>query len=260
MIWRHRKVLRDRAAGLVFDWRRGHGSLGRMVFALLVSAGFWGVLLGYVRVREPVGVRVEEDQIDLTVVDLGEKRNQWLAALIDRETRFQQRWRVEPGERVEREVARLLAENSPRDYRARLREITLSEVMGEPRNLPGYGAEVLPDPDLVSSVTLSRPPANWWIEVRPIAGEAAIEPFAFPFSWPEDPALMSEGDSWLVVVAIDEGGAVVSLDGGWEKAGDPRTAAVLEEIRGRGLSGLKAGSGLRLVRLEARLVNRKLDQ
>ena len=33
MFWRYRKVLRDRAAGMVFDWRRGHGSSYRVLIA-----------------------------------------------------------------------------------------------------------------------------------------------------------------------------------------------------------------------------------
>jgi len=260
MFWRERRVRRDRAAGMVFDWRRGHGSTPRLFFAIVVSACFWGGVLAYVRVREPAPSELDEDQVDLTLVDLGDDRNQWLAALIDRETLFQQRWRVEDPTAAEREVARLMAEDSPRQYHPVLREIPRPTATVPLSNLPGREAEVLPPPGQVVSVSLALPPENWWIEVTMVDGPEGFEPLFFPFSWPVDPGLMSEGDVWFVVATVDEEGIVVSIDGSGAKAGDPRTPAILEEIRARGLAGLAGGEGIRIWRLQARVVNRPVSK
>lgn len=260
MFWRERRVRRDRAAGMVFDWRRGHGSTPRLFFAILVSACFWGGLLAYVRVREPAPSEFDDDQVDLTLVDLEDGRNQWLVALIDRETLFQQRWRVADPSLAEQEVDRLMAEDSPRQYDPVLREIPRPTATVALSNLPGREAEVLPPPEQVASVSLALPPENWWIEVAMVDGPEGFEPVAFPFSWPADPGLMSEGDVWFVVAAVDEDGTVVSIDGSRAKAGDPRTPAILEEIRARGLTGLADGGGIRIWRLQARVVNRPVSQ
>lgn len=260
MLGRERRVRRDREAGLVFDWRRGHGSTARLLFAGLVSACFWGGLLAYVRVRGPVAPDLEDDQIDLTLLDLDDDRNQKLAAAINRETLFQQRWAVNDPSVVEREVARIMDDDSLRVYEPTLRKISRPESVVPLSNLPGWEAGVLPRPDQVESVTLAAPPANWWIEVTLVDGPDGFEPFAFPFHWSQDPGLMSEGDVWFVVATLDSSGTVVSIDGGIDKSEDPRTAEVLREVQARGLTGLPGGEAIRIWRLQARLVNRPLSR
>jgi hypothetical protein len=260
VFWRHKKVLRDRAAGLSFDWRRGHGSTSRLVFAIiLVTAVFW-VVLASVKIREPEGIALEDDQIDLTLIDLDDERNRGLAALIEKETLFQERWKVVEPARVDREVEKLLAATSPRIYQAKLQEMEMPVVMVPPQTLPGRGADVLPSPDQVESVVFATPPANWWIEVSAIAGPSGFEPLAFPFPWPDDPALMSEGDFWTVVATVDGSGRMVSIDAGWQKSKDPRTPQILEKIQELGLKKLSGNEGLALWRLEARLVNRPVSK
>ena len=53
MIFRGRQVKRDRKAGMVFDWRRGHGSTGRLFFSGIVTCLIFGVIFGYVQFRRP---------------------------------------------------------------------------------------------------------------------------------------------------------------------------------------------------------------
>jgi len=260
MFWRQRKVLRDRASGMVFDWRRGHGSTQRLLLAALVSASAWGVLLSYVRVREPQPVDYEDEQIDLTLVDLDHEGNRWLSELIDRETLFQQRWEVANSETIAMEVARALFETSPRIYKPTLREMPLPENQAKVSHLPGWEAGELPEPDRVATVTLAPPAPNWWIEVGVIEGAEGLAPFEFPFRLLEDLGTMSEGESWVIVVAVDWRGAVVSINGWWERADEPRTAKVLEEIRAHSFPPFSRDEDLRIWRLEARLVNRPLPR
>ncbi|MDA7507958.1 hypothetical protein N8504_06260, partial [Akkermansiaceae bacterium] len=94
MFWRYRKVLRDRAAGMVFDWRRGHGSSYRLLIACVVSVAFWGGVYGFLQLDDAGSVELEQNEIDVAVVDLDAEQNRWLAELIDRKTLFQQRWNV----------------------------------------------------------------------------------------------------------------------------------------------------------------------
>lgn len=256
MFWRQRKVLRDRAAGMVFDWRRGHGSARRFLLGFLISGSVWGFLFAYVQIRGPKPPILEDERIDLTLVDLDQEENRWLAELIDRETLFQQHWPVSQPERVEKYVQQTLAETSPQVYEPTLREIARPRIKPELSNLPGWEAGNLPEPDRVASVAFANPPVNWWIEVEEIEGPEGFEPFAFPFPWPEDPDLMSEGDSWAVILAVDWRGVVVSIDGWWERSDDPRTPAILEKIRARAFAQLSAEGPLRIWRLHASLVNR----
>lgn len=256
MFWRKRKVLRDRAAGMVFDWRRGHGSTQRLFLGLLVSGLFWGGLLAYVQIREPHEAVLEDDQIDVTLVDLDEEGNRWLADLIDRETVFQQRWEVGNSGQVEDEVERLLVDLTPRVYEPTLREISMPEVKVGLSDLPGWEAGVLPEPDQVEAVSFATPPVNWWMDVQVIEGPKGLGDFAFEFPWSGDASLMSEGESWIVVATVDWRGTVVSIDGGWEKAEDPRTREILDQIRSHEFGRLPTDGGLRIWRMEATLVNR----
>lgn len=69
MFWRYRKVLRDRAAGMVFDWRRGHGSSYRLLIACVVSAAFWGGVYGFLQLDDAGSVELEQNEIDVAVVN-----------------------------------------------------------------------------------------------------------------------------------------------------------------------------------------------
>jgi len=89
MFWRHRKVLRDRAAGMVFDWRRGHGSSYRLLIAFVVSGAFWGGIYRFVQVREVEPVELAQNEIDVAMVDLDADEYRGLAEVIDRKTLFQ---------------------------------------------------------------------------------------------------------------------------------------------------------------------------
>lgn len=256
MFWRDRKVQQDREAGMVFDWRRGHGSTYRLFLAVLVSASFWGGMLAFVKVKEPSPIPPKEGQIDLTVRNLDEEENRWLAELIDRKTLFQQRWEVTNHEVVDQTIAEKLMATTPRIYEPTLREIPLPELEGKLLNLPGRGANALPEPEQVASVKFVNEPVNWWIEVKVVEGPDGLEAFEFPFEWPDNPGLMSEGEFWSLVVTADWAGRVVAVEGWWEQADDVRTGAILNKVQSRPIEALSEKSGLRVWRLEARVVNR----
>ncbi len=107
MFWHYRKVLRDRAAGMVFDWRRGHGSSYRLFIAFVVSVAFWGGIYGFLQLDDAGSVELEQNEIDVAVVDLDAEQNRWLAELIDRKTLFQQRWNVNDSTVIEHVVEKL---------------------------------------------------------------------------------------------------------------------------------------------------------
>lgn len=263
MFWRIRKVKRDRAAGMVFDWRRGHGSTWRLALSILVSGVVWGGLLASLQIRGPQPVDLEDDRIDLTLVDLDEDRSRWLAEVMDRETLFQDGWEVSGSGQVEEVVGQILSATSPRAYDPAPRDLPPLEGSAVSAGVPGWGALQLPDPEAVAAVTFVTPPANWGIEVEVIEGPEGFSGFSFPF--PADgsspiAALMSEGESWIVVAVADWRGVVVSLDGSWEKDNDPRTARILEKIRARRVSPLAGEGPLRIWRLQATVVNRPESQ
>ena len=85
-------------------------------------------------------------------------------------------------------------------------------------DLPGMGPDALPRPDAVASVRYATKKENWWIEVKIIEGPDGLKPFDFPFDWPEDPKLMSEGEIWSIVLTADWRGSVVAVESWWEKS------------------------------------------
>lgn len=259
MFWRHRKVLRDRAAGMVFDWRRGHGSARRMVIAAIVAASFWGVLLAYVQIRDPDPTSPVDDQIDLTMVDLDAPGNRWLAELIDRETLFHRRWDVRDSSAIETEIAAALALKSPRTYEPTLREIVLPGPDISLATLPGQGPSILPDPDNVDSVIFASPPVNWWVEVRVVEGPDGLAPFSF--AWPDsDPGReMSEGEIWTVLVGVDWQGKIVFNEPTINSV-NSRTPVLLKKYLALEFAALPEKSPLRWWKLEARAVNRPLPE
>ena len=259
MFGRHRKVLRDRAAGMVFDWRRGHGSARRLVFAAIVSFSFWGGLLAYVKIRDPEQGMPVDDQIDLTIIDLDAPENRPLAELIDRETLFHRRWDVGDDTAIKREVAVALKKNPPRVYEATLREVSLP--MPEPTlaNLPDLSPGMIPEPDPVDSVVFASPPVNWWVEVSLVDGPKGLEDFSF--QWPEaDPDReMSEGEIWTVLLAVDWKGKVVVNEPTINSV-NARTRVILDKYRALNFEALAKEGPLRWWKLEARVVNRPLPE
>ncbi len=93
-----------------------------------------------------------------------------------------------------------------------------------------------------------------------VEGPEGLAPFAFPFEWPDDPKLMSEGEIWSVVLTADWRGRVVGVEGWWAKAEDLRTPVILEKVRSREIVLLSEKGPLRVWRLEARVVNRPLAE
>jgi hypothetical protein len=256
MFWRYRKVLRDRAAGMVFDWRRGHGSSYRLLIAFVVSVAFWGGIYGFLQVDEAGSVELEKNEIDVAVVDLDAEQNRWLAELIDRKTLFQQRWSVKDPTVIDNVVEEAMAATFPRGYDPTLRQISLPQPEASLANLPGMGPDALPRPDAVASVRYATEKEDWWIEVKVIEGPDGLDSFRFPFEWPQDPKLMSEGEIWAVVLIADWQGSVVAVESWWEKANDVRTQPVLERLRSAKIEPIIKKGSLRTWRLEAEVVNR----
>lgn len=136
---RSKRVKRDRAAGMVFDWRSGHGATYRFLIAILVSGAFWGALLTWVQIGEAKPGPLNDRQIDLTVIDLDQKSNRWIANLIDRETLFHERWDVSKSSVLDQEISRALALDPIRSYSPQLREIPLPSPNMEIDFLPEWG-------------------------------------------------------------------------------------------------------------------------
>lgn len=256
MFWRYRKVLRDRAAGMVFDWRRGHGSSYRFFIAFLFSVAFWGGIYGFLQLDDAGLVELEQNEIDVAVVDLDAEQNRWLAELIDRKTLFQQRWNVNDSTVIDHVVEKAMAATFPRGYEPTLRQISLPQPEAGLADLPGMGPDALPRPDAVASVRYATKKENWWIEVKIIEGPDGLKPFDFPFDWPEDPKLMSEGEIWSIVLTADWRGSVVAVESWWEKANDVRTQPVLERLRSAMIEPVTIKGSLRTWRLGAEVVNR----
>ena len=118
------------------------------------------------------------------------------------------------------------------------------------------GPDALPRPDAVALVRYATEKENWWIEVKVIEGPVGLKPFDFPFDWPEDPKLMSEGEIWSIVLTADWRGSVVAVESWWEKANDVRTQPVLERLRSAMIEPVTKKGSLRTWRLEAEVVNR----
>ena len=256
MFWHYRKVLRDRAAGMVFDWRRGYGLSYRLFIAFVVSVAFWGGIYTFLQVDKAGSVELEKNEIDIAVVDLDADQNRWLAELIDRKTLFQQRWNVNDSTVIDHVVEEAMAATFPRSYEPTLRQISLPQPEASLKNLPGMEPDVLPRPDAVASVRYASDKENWRIEVKVIEGPDGLKPFGFPFEWPQDPKLMSEGEIWAIVLTADWRGSVVAVESWWEKANDVRTQPVLERLRSATIESLSKKGSLRTWRLEAEVVNR----
>lgn len=259
MFWRYRKVLRDRAAGMVFDWRRGHGSSYRLMIAFVVSATFWGVVYGFIQVREVGSVELEKNEIDVAMVDLNADQNRWLAELVDRKTLFQQRWDVSDPTLIDHVVDEAMVATLPSVYAPTLRQISLPKPEVKLANLPGMGPDALPRPDTVASVRYGTKKGNWRIEVKVVEGPEGLKPFDFPFGWPQEPKLMSEGEIWAIVLTADWRGRVVAVEGWWEKANDVRTQPILDRLRSVMIEPVPEEGSLRTWRLEAEVVNRSVD-
>lgn len=244
---------------MVFDWRRGHGSSYRFLGAFAVSAAFWGGIRGFVKVREGEPVNPEQNEINVTMVDLD--ANQYgLAELIDRKTLFQQRWDVSDPSVIDRVVQESLAATTPRIYEPTLRQISLPEPEVKLANLPGMGPDALPSPDAVASVTYATGKPNWWIKVDIVEGPAGLKPFEFPFEWLKSPSLMSEGEIWSIVLTADWRGNIVAVEGWWEKENDVRTGTILDRVRNERIEPLPEKGALRVWRLEAEVINRPAEQ
>ncbi len=255
MFWRHRKVLQDRAAGMVFDWRSGHGSARRLLVAGVVAISIWGALLAYVQISEPAAATVVAAPIDLTLVDLDAEENRWLGEQIDRETLFHRRWNVDDPSALTAATAAALAEQSPRIYQPTLREIPTPAERVTLATLPGMGPDSLPPPQAVPSIAFASPPANWWVEVRVIDGPATLAPFSFKWPDPDPERGLSQGEIWTVLLGVDWRGKVV-VNEPTIKSSNVRTPVILKKYRALTFLPLPKKSPLRWWKLEARVVNR----
>lgn len=254
-MFRKRKLLRDRAAGMVFDWRRGHGTTYRLLFAAVVSASFWGALFGYVQIRQTKSIPLVDAPIDLTVVNLDSPQNRWLAEIMDREALFHERWDVSASRALDREIERASGSLKVAPYVPRLSEIPPFLPRPSLINLPDRGPGSLPPPEEVAPVIFASPPVDWWVEFRAIDG--APNWGGFSFRWPDQKAALSEGETWTVLIGLDwQGGIVTST--AWEDAADPRTPFILEKVRESNFPRLPKEGPLRWVKIEARIYNQSV--
>jgi hypothetical protein len=254
-MWRARRVKRDREAGMVFDWRTGHGSTSRLIIAAVVSASFWGAVCAYVQIRETKSSPLLDQQINLTVIDLDSKHP--FAELLDRETLFHDRWDVSSTVAIDHEVSKALEASPVRVYSPQIREIEppKRELMIE--QLPGMGPQVLPPPEEIPVMEFAPPPVKWWVEIESVQGAGGFSTISFEWPNPKDP--MSEGEVWTLLAGVDWEGHVLTCSA-WEEADDARTPVIISRCLSASFPALAGPGPLRWWKLQARVVNRPIDE
>ncbi|YCM46290.1 hypothetical protein V2O64_09705 [Verrucomicrobiaceae bacterium 227] len=252
-MWRARRVLRDREAGMVFDWRTGHGSATRLLVAAVISASFWAALLAYVQIRKTESSPLVDQQVNLTVMDLDLESNAWFSSLLERETLFHDRWDVASTAAIEEEISRALEVNPVPVYVPRLREIEPPKPDLAIELLPGMGPQVLPPPEDVPMVEFATPPVKWWVEIESVQGDGEWDGISFEWPNPKDP--MSEGEVWTLLAGVDWEGHVLTCSA-WEESDDARTPLILNRCRSAAFPALAQPGPLRWWKLQARVVNR----
>lgn len=256
MRWHLRKIQRDRAAGMVFDWRMKHGSWGRFLFAAMVSLAFWGGVLAFVEVRETLDPRLTDDEVDLTLVDLNLPTNRWLSDLMERETYLHHRWDVAQSKFVDDWIHEITSKTPHRIYRPSIQPTGIPLPLINLQTLPGIGAGILPPRDEVRPEPYEIPPMEWRFEVRMIDGPTTIPDFST--RWTSD-GLVTAGESWIVTVAVDPQGRVLVCES-WENEADPRTAEILSLCQNQTWPRREGDSHLAWWRLEAIIVSRPARQ
>jgi len=254
-MWRARRVKRDREAGMVFDWRTGHGSTRRLVIATVVSASFFGALLAYVQIREAKSSPLIDQQINLTVIDLDLESNRWFSELLERETLFHDRWDVSNTVAVDEIISGALAASPVRIYSRQLREIEPPKPDLTIEPLPGMGPKVLPPPEEIPVVAFATPPVKWWLEIQSVQGPGDWG--GVSFEWPNPKDQMSEGEVWTLLAGVDWEGHVLTCSA-WEESDDARTPLILGRCRSASFPALEKPGPLRWWKLQARVVNRPI--
>jgi len=252
MIWRKRRVIRDRKAGMVFDWRRGHGSTGRLLFSGIVSCLIFGIFFGYVQLRHPEKPVLREQMADVTFIDLSEKSNRLFADTVNEESPFAHRWEVASSKSLEEETTRQLSTISPRDYQPALREIPVPKKIPTLAGLPGMGPKNLPPPDGVEREAVELPKSRWALSVKPVSGagdwNGAI------IDWDDPDENLSEGEVWIILLGLDWRGRVLNcstLSGDDDKF----TTEILSRLRTASYPAVSREAADRWITMEVRLVN-----
>jgi len=253
MKWPPSRIKLDRAAGLSFDWRSRRGSVLRFLTSLIISSFLFGGLWAFVQIQEQAPPRLNDRQIDLTVVNLDLESNHWFSQLFEKESLYFDRWDVSSMGVVDREVARALAVTPVQLYDPTLEEILLPDQEMTLRNLPGMEPTVLPPPEPVALPEIRELPINWWIEVEVIEGEKTWE--GFSFEWPGPKDRMSEGETWTLLVGVDWEGHVLTCTA-WDEQSDPRTQLIKEYCFNTDFPALDQRGPLRWWKLQATVVNR----
>jgi len=254
-MWRARRVKRDREAGMVFDWRSGHGSTSRLIIATLVSGSFWGGVWAYVQIRETKSSPLVDRQINLTVIDLDLESNRWFSKLLERETLFHDRWEVSETAALDEEISSILEATPVRIYTPQLREIEAPKRDLTIEPLPGMGPKVLPPPEEIPETDFATPPVKWWIEIESVQGAGDWE--GISFEWPNPKEPMSEGEVWTLLAGVDSEGHVLTCSA-WEESDDARTPLILGRCRSASFPPLENPGPLRWWKLQARVVNRPI--
>ncbi len=251
MFLRGRRLVQDRKAGLVFDWRKGHGSFTRLVMAVALSSLFCGVLFSYVRIERPEEMPLLEQGKPVTMMNLALPENQWLADLIERESPFDGKWEVRNDLRLEEEMEQALGMVTPARYVPKLIEASFVEEISPLKSLPGE--ERLPLPEPVSWPKVARQPAQWWIEFESPGHDWSD--YAMPWEQQEK---ISAGESWGFLVGLDPSGAVVScieLEG----RGEETTARLSEALQRAPFPENRRAKKIRWWKILAIAVNRNAE-
>jgi len=209
MFLRGRRLIRDRHAGLVFDWRKGHGSFTRQMIALILGVGICSALFAYVKIEKPEtpGIIPGASQASpVTVVNLSLAENQWLARVVENASPFSGGWDVSDDQRLLEEIERAQGMVTPARYTPGFAEIEMIEKIPPLESLPG--TEALPAPKSVSWPKVARKKARWWIEFE-AEGRDWVD-FAIPWNDQDGKFLINAGETWGFLVELDLTGTVLS--------------------------------------------------
>ncbi len=227
MILTGRKLVKDRQAGISFDWRRRHGAFLRYVFAFSIAALLVGSLFAYVRISLPEKPETVEQGKAVVLMNLDLPQNRWLSQLIEREAPYVEPWPVSDDTRLQAEMDRSLGILTPALYAPELIPVKREEKLVAGSNLAG-GLILLPPvevPVSSSSLVEVEKAAQWWVEFEAL-GQTWLD-FAVPLD--QAKGLITEGDTWGFYIGLDARGLVFScieLEG----RDDPQTIDLKEAL------------------------------
>lgn len=204
-----KKLKRERAAKLHFDWHLQHKSWGRLLIAIPISLLFWGAVLAYLQIEKIEPTPLPERSTELEFINLDSPENARLSMLIDRESLFVNRWDVRDKDALESFIEGTLDKISHRPYQVQLQKIATLPALSTVNGLPGFRPDKLPPPQPVEILPRNRPTPEWWINVTKTSGLGSWN--GLSFRWEGAPLELSDGETWTYQVGVDWRGRIFSI-------------------------------------------------